>query len=159
MKFYEIIAAVRCFEKEQLWGRCDIINTHRCCVFPHRQPQHKKLDYKQTGKCGNLPHRYTTYRRNCLNWAKDLILICIKYLLWQRNVVIGELPVRRPSLEIAGMYIAMVSPLAMDGEPLERALMGTSPQPIWGSIPNKRELVSAKHHNKLVFLINILFLL
>ena len=37
--------------------------------------------------------------------------------------------------------------------------MGTSPRPIWGSIPNKGELVSAKHHNKLVFLIKIPFLL
>lgn len=47
---------------------------------------------------------------------------------------------------------------AMDEDPLGKALMGTSPKHIWASTPNNRELVSAKHHNKLVFLIKILFL-
>jgi len=46
----------------------------------------------------------------------------------------------------------------MDEDPLGKALMGTSPERIWASTPNKRELVSAKHHNKLVFLIKIVFL-
>lgn len=47
---------------------------------------------------------------------------------------------------------------SMAAEALEKALMGTSPRHIWASTPNKRESGSAKHHNELVFLINISFL-
>lgn len=47
---------------------------------------------------------------------------------------------------------------AMDGEPLAKAPLGTSPEHIWANAPNNREAVSAKHHNKIVFLIKILFL-
>lgn len=43
----------------------------------------------------------------------------------------------------------------MDEDPSGIALMGTSPKHIWTSTPNKRDVVSAKHHNKLVFLIKI----
>lgn len=47
---------------------------------------------------------------------------------------------------------------AVDGAPLAKAPSGTSPEHIWAHAPNNREAVSAKHHNKIVFLIKILFL-
>lgn len=47
---------------------------------------------------------------------------------------------------------------AMDGAQLAKAPMGTSLEHIWANAPNNREPVSAKHHNKIVFLIKILFL-